>query len=583
MQNINQIIQIKNLFSHIGKRRIKQFLLLLILTILSGITEIVSIASVVPFVSIVTGGNFLEETKYLSHFLSINNKQEAIIVTGILFSSLYLLNSLVRIFLIYVTARLSTITTAEINSKIYKTKLYQNYEQQIKKNSSDIISAITQKGTQIYAAISSLINIVSGSVIFISIMTVLIWVNPTVMIVSILFFGLLYLLFVKFGRRTIQKSSKIINDEQNRIVLNLQNGLGSIRDIIINKSQEFYLKLFNISNFNKAKREAITEFIQSSPRYIFEGMGIVLFVTLLIYSSMIYGNDQVKFSSIFPTLAALALGSQRILPILNKLYVDYITIKAKAHQIDEVIEILDEGEISNNKKRYLKEEKINFKKTIIFKNVFFSYDKKKNTLENINLTIKKGSKIGIIGRTGQGKSTFLDLIMGLLHQDKGEIFIDDRKLSKENILNWQSKISQVPQKIFLSDDTFLKNIAFGIKDDEIDIDRVELVSKKSQIHSFIANNDDGYYQKVGERGLKLSGGQIQRVGLARALYKFTTEVIIFDEATNSLDHETEKLVMEELYKLDKKLTIIIVAHRLNTIENCDSIFEIKDKKIFQIK
>ena len=130
---------------------------------------------------------------------------------------------------------------------------------------------------------------------------------------------------------------------------------------------------------------------------------------------------------------------------------------------------------------------------------------------------------------------------------------------------------------------FLKNIAFGINDDEIDIERVELVSKKSQIHSFIADNDDGYYQKVGERGVKLSGGQIQRVGLARALYKLTTEVIIFDEATNSLDNETEKLVMEELYKLDKKLTIIIVAHRLNTIENCDKIFEIKDKKIFQIK
>ena len=312
-------------------------------------------------------------------------------------------------------------------------------------------------------------------------------------------------------------------------------------------------------------------------------MGIVLFVMLLIYSSMIYGNDQVQFSSIFPTLAALALGSQRILPILNKLYVDYITIKAKSHQIDEVIEILDEGKILNDKKKHLKDEKINFKKTIIFKNVFFSYDKKKNTLENINLTIKKGSKIGIIGRTGQGKSTFLDLFMGLLSQDKGEIFIDDHKLSKENILDWQTKISQVPQKIFLSDDTFLKNIAFGIKDDEIDFERVELVSKKSQIHSFIADNDDGYYQKVGERGIKLSGGQIQRVGLARALYKLTSEIIIFDEATNSLDNETEKLVMEELYKMDKKLTIIIVAHRLNTLENCDNIFEIKNKKVVQIK
>ena len=575
----NIITKIKALAFHIKVRRKTQFISLIFLTIFAGFTEIISIASVVPFVSVVTGDNFLKDTLFLSNIFTIDEKKDAIIFTGLLFSSLYLLNSLIRILLIYFTARLTAVTTAELSSQLYEAKLYENYSQQISKNSSDLISTITQKVTQLNFTINSIVHLASSLVIFTCIMLVLVWVNPTVMLISVFFFGTLYLLFVKIGKKEIYKSSQIINEEQNNIVLSISDGLGSIRDIILDNTQKFYLKIFDKSNFNKAKREAITEFIQQSPRYIFESMGIVLFVVLLIYSSITINNTG-EFSNIFPTLAALALGSQRILPLLNKLYTDFITIKSKSHQLDEIIKILDENKLLEEEKKLIIQKQIKFQDLIKFQDVTFSYDKKKNILENINLEIKKGSRIGIIGKTGEGKSTFLDLLMGFLQPDTGDIFIDNEKLSNKTILSWQEKISHVPQKIFLSDSSFLSNIAFGRDESEINLKRVNEVSKKSQIHNFIMESEKGYNQKVGERGVKLSGGQIQRIGLARALYK-NNEIIIFDEATNSLDNDTEKSIMDELYQLDEDLTVVIVAHRLNTLKDCDLILEIKDKKILK--
>jgi len=383
-----------------------------------------------------------------------------------------------------------------------------------------------------------------------------------------------------FGKSTVQKSSEIINNTQNNIVLNLQNGLGAIRDIILDKTQSFYLKFFSKESFTLARRESLVEFIQGSPRYIFESMGIILFVILLIYSSKI-SNPTNEFSNIFPVLAALALGSQRILPLLNKMYTDFITVKSNFYQIREVSSILDEQLILEKQDSLITKKEINLKEFIRFKDVSFTYDKIK-ILENVSFEIKKGSRVGIIGKTGEGKSTFLDLLMGLLKPIRGGIYIDNNELSKDTIDSWQTKISHVPQKIFLSNSTFLENIAFGKELEKIDIQLVEQSAKKSQIHEFIMSNHRGYNHNVGERGIKLSGGQIQRIGIARAFYK-NPELIIFDEATNSLDNKTENLIMDEIYNSDKNITLIIVAHRIDTLKNCDVIFEIKDKKIIKIE
>ena len=571
----------KNLLLFIDNKRKIQFLFLLILTIFSAITEMLSIASVVPFISLVTDASFTKEKFYLYKFVEFNNKEEAIIYSGLIFSSLFLINALSRIILVYVTTRLSQVTSAELSVKVYKGKLFDTYTNHISKNSSSLVAAITQKVYEMTVSISSAMNIVSGAFIFICIISILIWVNPMIMIISILFFGILYFSLIIFGRKIIRTSSKVINKQQNNIIEILQNGLGALRDIILDKSQYFYIQTFQKAVLEKAKRQTIVDFIQNSPRYIFEAMGIVLFVGLLIYSSETSKSSE-EFSSILPTLAALAIGSQRILPLLNQLYANFITLKGNLYQVAEVVDSLNQNLIKEEKEKLIIKKKIDLKNLISFNNVSFSYDKKNFILKDISFQIKKGSRVGIIGKTGEGKSTFLDLLMGLLPPENGTIYIDDVELTQDTNASWQSKISHVPQKIFLSNLSFLENIAFGIDINKIDRNRVELVSKKSQIHEFIMKLENKYLESVGERGIRLSGGQIQRIALARALYK-NTEIIIFDEATNSLDVDTEKLIMKELYDLDKNLTVIMVAHRLNTLKDCDIIFEVKDKKVSLVK
>ena len=573
---------LKNIFLHISKKRKNQFLLLLFITIVVSLFEMLSIASVVPFIKATTDENFLEEKYLILKFITISNKEEAIIITGLIFAFFIFINSILRCILIYISTKLANIVTAELSIKIYTASLFETYSEHISKQTSNIISAVTQKVYQTYYTISGVINFVSSIFILVALLSILILINPKVMFFSFIFFSFLYLIMVLLGKKILKKNSQIINDEQNRIIFNLQNGLGVFRDIILDKNHKYFIDIFARANLSKARSQAANEIIQQSPRHILEAMGIVLVVVLIIFWKFFLGNSN-TIIEVFPILAALAVGAQKILPLINTLYQNLTVFKGNIYQVNEVVNILTKYEEKEKLKTLVIEQKIKFNNLISFKNVNFSYkDSKEYILEDINFEIKKGSKVGIIGKSGEGKSTLLDLLMGLLEPKSGAIYIDGIKLSSSTISSWQSKISHVPQRLFLSDSSFLENIALGKLTKDIDFQKVESVSKKARLHDFITNFNKGYYEQVGERGIKLSGGQIQRVGLARSLYK-NSEVIIFDEATNSLDIETERLIMKELYSLDKNLTIIIVAHRLDTLSQCDLIFEVKKKKIIKIK
>ena len=573
---------LKNIFLHISKKRKNQFLLLLFITIVVSLFEMLSIASVVPFIKATTDENFLEEKYLILKFITISNKEEAIIITGLIFAFFIFINSILRCILIYISTKLANIVTAELSIKIYTASLFETYSEHISKQTGNIISAVTQKVYQTYYTISGVINFVSSIFILVALLSILILINPRVMFFSFIFFSFLYLIMVLLGKKILKKNSQIINDEQNRIIFNLQNGLGVFRDIILDKNHKYFIDIFARANLSKARSQAANEIIQQSPRYILEAMGIVLVVVLIIFWKFFLGNSN-TIIEVFPILAALAVGAQKILPLINTLYQNLTVFKGNIYQVNEVVNILTKYEEKEKLKTLVIEQKIKFNNLISFKNVNFSYkDSKEYILEDINFEIKKGSKVGIIGKSGEGKSTLLDLLMGLLEPKSGAIYIDGIKLSSSTISSWQSKISHVPQRLFLSDSSFLENIALGKLTKDIDFQKVESVSKKARLHDFITNFNKGYYEQVGERGIKLSGGQIQRVGLARSLYK-NSEVIIFDEATNSLDIETERLIMKELYSLDKNLTIIIVAHRLDTLSQCDLIFEVKKKKIIKIK
>ena len=278
-----------------------------------------------------------------------------------------------------------------------------------------------------------------------------------------------------------------------------------------------------------------------------------------------------------PFLGALGLGAQKILPLMQQSWSAISTIKGNHGSSEDTFNLIEQSIPINFEKKNIRS--LPFKKEILLENISFRYGSKLPfVIKNFNLSIKKGSRIGFIGKTGSGKSTIMDIIMGLLDPTKGLFLVDGKVVSKKNMRNWQRIISHVPQVIFLSDASIEENIAFGIPTDEIDHNRIKRVAKMAQIDELIESLPKKYKSLIGERGVRLSGGQRQRIGIARALYN-NAEVIIFDEATSSLDTETEKVVMESINSLSKNLTIFIIAHRITTLKNCDVIISLENGNI----
>ena len=296
--------------------------------------------------------------------------------------------------------------------------------------------------------------------------------------------------------------------------------------------------------------------------------------TLLTNTAYMMTQQESGMATAIPVLGALALGAQRLLPVLQQAYASYSTIKGSKSSFEDILNLLDQS-LPEYADQPLPEP-IPFAKEIKLNNLNFRYSEDAPwVLKNVNLSLKKGSRIGFMGVTGSGKSTLLDIIMGLLPATEGGLMIDNQTINNQSRRAWQAHIAHVPQNIYLSDSTIEENIAFGIAKELIDHQRVKKAAQQAQIAELIEEWKDGYQTFVGERGIRLSGGQRQRIGIARALYK-QANVLIFDEATSALDDQTEKKIMDEIYQISQNKTLIIVAHRLSTIKGCDQVYKIEN-------
>jgi len=405
---------------------------------------------------------------------------------------------------------------------------------------------------------------------------VLLVINVNITLVAIVFFITLYLIILALTKKYLIKSGEIVTEKGADVIKSLQEGLGGIRDIIVDGTYNAYLKIFNKADKVLKASQGNIQIISASPKHIIEAIAMISVAILCLIASQ-SPNGIINF---IPIIGTLALGAQRLLPALKEGFRSLSTIKGTEVSLLNVLSYLDQ-KIPDY--YFTKERKIEFNTSISFKNIEFSYQQSRDyVLKNLNHTFLKGKRIGIIGQTGVGKSTFIDIIMGLLEVNKGDIFIDKTKLDYTNLRSWQRQIAHVPQKIFLTDNSIYKNIAFGVQDEDIDDLRLKKAIKDAQLDKFINKLPNGYHTKVGEMGVKLSGGQKQRIGIARALYK-NAKLIIFDEATNSLDNNTEALIMNTIYNLNKNITLIIIAHRLSTLSQCDEIIEIKNFKISKLQ
>jgi ABC-type multidrug transport system fused ATPase/permease subunit len=561
-----------HLWRNSNTTRKKQFTALSALVIASSIAEAFSIAAIIPFLSALTNPQQLLEipgVKKIAVFFNASSDDSIVLMVTIGFVLIVAIAAILRLGLLWANIRVSNLIGSELSEDIYRRTLYQPYVIHLERNSSQIIDGITRKVSSLTnGLVNPFLNMMTSGAILISILTTLVYLNSYASIISIIGFAVIYLLIIYFVKEKLSKNGIRVSYESTQTIKALQEGLGGIRDVLIDGTQETFCKIYSKADRPYRKAAGSNAFINSSPRYLIEALGIILIATLAV---SFVGGDSGFLDSI-PFLGALALGAQKSLPLMQQFYASWTSIKGSQASVADAMYLLDQPlpiDIDLNRKY-----EINFEKKIELRNVSFKYSaKSKQVLNDISISIPKGSKIGLIGPTGAGKSTLADVLMGLIEPSKGALLVDGIEITKKNIRAWQTKIGHVPQFIYLADSSIEENIAFGICKSKIDYAMVRKAAELAQIADVIKDLPDGYKTLIGERGVKLSGGQRQRLGIARAFYK-QSSVIFFDEATSALDHDTERYVMDAINSIGKQVTLIIVAHRISTLKDCDFIIEI---------
>lgn len=581
MQPTQPITQLLNrLWHHISRRRQKQFCLLLVLMILTSFAEIISIGAVLPFLGVLTAPARVFEhpaTQPFIQALSLTEPEQLLLPLTIAFGLAAFMAGVMRLILLWASTRLSFSTGADLSISIYRRTLYQPYAVHCARNSSEVINGISGKANGvIYNTIAPTLMLISSSVMLITILIALLSVEPVIALAAFGGFGLIYAFIIRLTRKQLLADSQRIARESSHVIKSLQEGLGGIRDVLIDGSQATYCRIYRNADLPLRRAQGSNSFISTSPRYAMEALGMML-IAALAYS---LSQQADGIGKAIPVLGALALGAQRLLPVLQQAYGSWSQIKGSQASLQDTIELLDQPLPDYADQSAA--QPLPFKHNISLKQLGFRYSPQTPyVLKQINLTITKGSRVGFIGATGSGKSTLLDIVMGLLQPTDGTLEIDGQAVTPGNHRAWQAHIAHVPQAIFLADNSIEENIAFGVPKDQIDSQRVRQAAQQAQIADSIESWPKQYQTFVGERGIRLSGGQRQRIGIARALYK-QADVIIFDEATSALDNETEQAVMQAIEGLSKDLTLLIIAHRLTTLKNCTQIVELSEGGIKRV-
>ncbi|MFT6908538.1 MAG: ABC-type multidrug transport system fused ATPase/permease subunit [Oleiphilaceae bacterium] len=548
--------------------------------VLASFAEMVSIGAALPFLGVLTAPERIFEHQLMQPLiraLELTEASQIVLPLTLVFVFVALVSGVIRLTLLYVMIRLSFATGADFSIDIYRRTLYQEYSIHVSRNSSEVINGIINKtNIVIHSVIAPVLSLISSIILLIGVMVALLTIDFAMAATAFISFGFIYWVILRFTRQHLAENSQCVANESSQMIKSLQEGLGGIRDVLVDGTQEYYCKIYRNADIPLRRAQGNNRFISASPRYALEVLGITL-ISGLAY--MMTQRDGGVIAAI-PLLGALALGAQRLLPALQLAYASLSTIKGSKVSLVDVLDLLDQPMPVAPKESLA--GSIKFQQHINLNNLSFRYAPSTPwILQNINYTLKKGSRIGFMGVTGSGKSTMIDILMGLLAPTEGTLEVDGQLINTENRRAWQSHIAHVPQNIYLSDSSIAENIAFGLPQEKINFHRVQQAAQQAQIGDLIESWPEKYSTFVGERGIRLSGGQRQRIGIARALYK-QADVIIFDEATSALDNETEQAVMNSIESLGNELTIIIIAHRLTTLKECDHIVEVGNNHILRI-
>ena len=570
------------LWGHISKRRKIQFIGLIFLMIITAFAEMFSIGALLPFLGALISPDKLfsyGKIQILLQWMDIKSPKQILGPITAIFCTTVIAAGVTRLLMLWAITKFSHGLGADLSVNIYRKVLYQPYLFHISKNSSELISSVAIKTNDVIAQIiTPLLMAISSAIILTVILLLLGLVDIRVTLTTFIGFGLVYLLIVKLTKAQLLNNAKKISIDSSRLIQSLQEGLGCIRDVLLSSSQEIYLDIYRKADLTLRKAQASNLYITSSPRYIVESLGMVL-IALIAFSLSYQDHGEGKTILV---LGVFALAAQRLLPLIQIIYHALAAIYGNREILRETIDFLNRNlpEFALENRGDLKS--IPFSRCIELKRVSFRYGESLPwVLKDINLIISKGDRIGFIGATGCGKSTLIDIVMALLVPTSGLFMIDGVPITEKNSSRWQLNIAHVPQFVYFIDATIAENIAFEVGGGEIDINRVRNAAQQAQISDVIESWVDSYDTRVGENGVNFSGGQRQRIAIARALYK-QANVIIFDEATSALDNETELALMGSIEMLSKDITLLMIAHRVSTLKNCNKIVEIGDGRVKRI-
>jgi ABC-type multidrug transport system fused ATPase/permease subunit len=560
------------LWKHLSSSKRNRFKLLIALMVIASAAEFISIGALIPFLGVLTAPETVYDHRLAQPMIEawgLRSHNDLLVPATVLFASSILIACAVRILLLWASTRLAYATGSDIGIEIYRRTLYQPYAVHVSRNSSEIIDAVTTKThAVINGVVYPLVNLAASSIILTTLLAGMLIYQPAIALLAFTSAGVIYVGIFRFSRRRLIDNSLRIADYSTRRIKALQEGLGGIRDLLIDGTQSTYCCIYREADLKLRKAQAENVFIGSSPRFIVEALAMVL-IALLGLSLALHASG---ISAAIPLLGGLALGAQRMLPMLQQVYQGWTSFRGSRNSLMDVIDLLEQP-MSDSPQN---PPPLRFENVIRLEKIGFQYQPMGQLiLDGVDLTISRGGRIGIVGATGSGKSTLLDIIMGLLLPTQGRLLVDGEPITERNQRAWQRHIAHVPQSIFLADATIEENIAFGVPRSEIDSARVYRAAEQAQIAASIQNWPQKYDTVVGERGVRLSGGQRQRIGIARALYRHA-DVIVLDEATSALDNATEDAVMASIDGLDRSITLIIIAHRTSTLRGCDFILELAE-------
>ena len=564
-------------------------IMLMLMTLIMALIDMLGVASILPFIAVLTNPQIIETNVILSNVyetlknFGIETDQQFLIALGVFVFLLLIISISFKAITIYFQIRFIKLCEYNIAINLTKGYLYQPYDWFLNRNSAILGKSILSEVSNVVGkGLTPMMGLITNSLITLALCALLIVAEPKLTLIAIIIIGSLYAIIYMFNLNLLKKiGNKVFNANEERYKISTE-AFGAFKEIKIGNLEEVYINQFSKPSKNIAQYSALWSVLNTIPRFTLEAVVFGGMLLIILYFMTLTGD----VTKVLPIIALYAFAGYRLMPALQKIYISFTSLRYVGPALDSLY-----SDLKNLKYKTIKEYKykdsFKIKKNISLKNIYYNYpNASKIALKNINLDIPVNKTIGLVGSTGSGKSTTIDIILGLLDAQKGTLEVDGKAINNKNKIAWQHSIGYVPQQIFLSDNTVSANIAFGVGIKKINQEAVERAAKIANLHEFVFNELPLKYQTtIGERGIRLSGGQRQRIGIARALYH-DPKVLVLDEATSALDNLTEKAVMRAINNSEKNITKIIVAHRLNSVRDCDIIYlfdkgELKNQGTFE--